>query len=70
MRKETKGKNGSTGISIKGNFFKESQLDPLKLQLSIKNHTGLTVDQITVQFKANYFGLKAIKPATGPIGTQ
>lgn len=69
VRKETKGKSGNSGVSVKGNFYKEGQLTPLLLRLSIKNHTGVPVDQITIQFKANYFGLKAIKPATGAIGT-
>ena len=45
-------------------------MKPLVLKLSIKNNTNSVVDQMTFQFKANYFGLKALKPEVEPISKR
>lgn len=33
------------------------------LRLSIKNFSNVPIDQMTFQFRANYFGLKTLKPS-------
>lgn len=69
VKKDTKGKNGNSGISIKGSFKKTDRMnDSLVLSLTIKNKSKAALSDFVIQLKPNHFGMKIIKPAPMIIG--
>ena len=68
IKKTAAGKSGKTGLVVKGRFEANSDNDELYLCLNIKNKSSTQINQLTLQFKPNYFGLKVAKPTVTTIG--
>ena len=63
VKKDTKGRGGNTGISIKGGFKKLDRMsNNLVLALKIKNKSSVALSDFVIQLKPNQFGMKIIKP--------
>jgi hypothetical protein len=63
VKKDTKGKSGNSGISIKGGFKKSDRMNSgLILALTIKNKSSVSLSDFVIQLKPNQFGMKITKP--------